>query len=48
VGVRGVLVRLHREFVSSEMITFAMGHRGGEVGVAREVMKLCDSIVCAL
>jgi len=41
-------MRLHRQFVSGEMISFSMGNRGGEVGVARKVMELGDSFVGAL
>jgi hypothetical protein len=41
-------MRLHRQFVSGEMISFAMGNRGGEVSVARKVMELGDSFVGAL
>jgi hypothetical protein len=46
-GVGGMLVCLQRKFVSGQMVAFAMGGCGGFVGVAGEIMKLYDSIVCA-
>ena len=42
--VHGVLMRLTGDFVSG-LIVFAVGYRGGGVGVGREVVELCDSIV---
>jgi hypothetical protein len=43
-----MLVSVHRQLVSSEMIAFAMGRCGGLVGVGGKIMELCDSIVGAL
>jgi hypothetical protein len=48
VSVPGVLVRLFREFVSGQMITFAMGYGGSGMGVGRKVVQLCSLIVSAL
>jgi hypothetical protein len=45
VGVHGVLERLLAEFVSAQMISFAMGNCGGRVHMGREIVELCDSIV---
>jgi hypothetical protein len=47
-GVHGMLVRLFGEFVSGQMISFAVGYGGGGVGVSCEVVEFCDSIVRAL
>jgi hypothetical protein len=47
-GVRGVLVRLSGQFVSGEMISFAMGGGGSSMSVGRKIMKFCGSIVSAL
>jgi hypothetical protein len=48
VGVGRVLVSLHRELMSSEMIAFAVGCCGGLVGVGSKIVELCDPIVGAL
>jgi hypothetical protein len=48
VGVDGVLVRLHGQLVSSEVISFAVGGCRGKVGMGGKVMELGDSIVRAL
>jgi hypothetical protein len=48
VGIGGVFVRLDGEFVSSQVISFAVGSCRGKVGVGRQVMELGDSIVRAL
>ena len=45
--VHGVLMRLSGEFVSGQMIAFAVGYRGSGVGVGCEVVELCDSLVRA-
>jgi hypothetical protein len=47
-GVTGMLVRLHGQLVSSEMISFAVGGCRGRMGMGCKVMELGDSIVCAL
>ena len=39
---------LQGQFVSSQVISFAMSDRGGSVGVGGEVVEFCDSIVGAL
>jgi hypothetical protein len=41
-------VRLSGQFVSGEMISFAVSGDGGNVGVGRKVVKLCSSIVSTL
>ena len=46
--VRGVLVGLSGQFMSGEMISFAVSADGGNVGVGRKVVKFCGSIVSAL
>ena len=46
--VRGVLVGLSGEFMSGEMISFAVSGGGSIVGVGRKVVKFCGSIVSAL
>jgi hypothetical protein len=46
--VRGVLMRLSGQFMSGEMISFAVSGGGGNVGVGRKVVKFCGSIVSAL
>jgi hypothetical protein len=46
--VRGVLVCLSGQFMSGEMISFAVSGGGGHVGVGRKVVKFCGSIVRAL
>src|SRR5271170_3787593 len=43
-----MLVRLHRQLVSSEMIPFTVGGCRGRVGMGGKVMELGDSIVRAL
>jgi hypothetical protein len=43
-----MLVSLHRKFVRSEMVAFAMGCCGGLVGVGGKIVELCNSIVRAL
>jgi hypothetical protein len=48
VGVYGVFVRLHGQFVRSEMISFVMGGGGGRVGMGGKVMELSNSSVRAL
>jgi hypothetical protein len=47
-GVRGVLVGLSGQFMSREMISFAVSGGGGKMGVGRKVVKFCGSIVSAL
>jgi hypothetical protein len=47
-GVGGMLVRLHGQFVRSEMISFTVGGCCGKVSVGSKVMELGDSIVRAL
>jgi hypothetical protein len=47
-GIPGLFQRLLREFVSSEMISFAMSGGSGAVSVRRKIMKFRDSIVRAL
>jgi hypothetical protein len=39
VGVEGVLVCLPTEFVSGEMVSFAVGDGGGGVGVSGQVVE---------
>jgi hypothetical protein len=46
--VRGVLMRLSGQFVSGEMISFAVSGGGGSMSVGRKVVKFCGSIVSAL
>ena len=46
--VRGVLMRLSGQFVSGEMISFAVSGGGGSMSVGRKIMKFCGSIVNAL
>jgi hypothetical protein len=41
-------MRLSGQFVSGEMISFAVSGGGGSMSVGREIMKFCDSIVSAL
>jgi len=48
VGIHGVLVRLFAEFVSAQMVSFAMGDSGGGVGVGRKVVQFRGSFVRAL
>jgi hypothetical protein len=43
-----MLVSVHRQFMTSEMIAFAMGGCGGLVGVGGKIMELGNSIVGAL
>ena len=47
-GVHGVLSRLLGEFVSSQMISFTVGDRGGSVGVGGKVVEFYGSIVQGL
>ena len=47
-GVHGVLVRLLAEFVSSPMISFAVGRRGGGVGMCGKIVEFGGPIVRAL
>jgi hypothetical protein len=47
-GVAGMLVRLHGQLVSSEMISFTVRGCRGRVGMGGKVMELGDSIVRAL
>ena len=47
-GVDGVFVSLLRQFVSSQMVSLAMGNRRGGVGVGCKVMEFGDSFVRAL
>jgi hypothetical protein len=47
-GVCGVFVRLLRQFVCSEMISFVMGRGSGKVSVGGKVMELSNSSVRAL
>jgi hypothetical protein len=48
VGVGGMLVRLHRQLMSSEMVSFAMSGCRGRVGMGGKAMEFGDSIVRAL
>jgi hypothetical protein len=48
VSIPGVFVRLFGEFVSGQMISFAMGRGSGGVGVGRKVMQFCGLIVSTL
>src|ERR1700684_2195729 len=48
VGIHGVFMRLHGQFVRSEVISFAVGGCRGKVGMGCKVMELGDSIVRAL
>jgi hypothetical protein len=48
VGVGRVFVRLHGQFVSSQVISFAVSGCRGKVGMGCQVMELGDSIVRAL
>jgi hypothetical protein len=41
-GVSGVFVRLLAEFVSGQMISFAVGYGSGVVGVGCQVVQLSD------
>lgn len=41
-------MRLLAEFVSGQMISFAVGYGSGGVGVGRKIVEFCDSIVRAL
>jgi len=41
-------MRLFGEFMSGSMISLAMSHGGGGMGVGRKVVEFCDSIVRAL
>jgi hypothetical protein len=41
-------MRLHGQFMSSEMVAFAMGGRGGRVRVGSKVMQFCDPIMRTL
>jgi hypothetical protein len=41
-------VGLSGQFMSGEMISFAVSAGGGNVGVGRKVVKFCGSIVSAL
>ncbi len=43
-----MLVGLDRQFMSTQMISFAMGDRSGGVGVGGKVVEFCDPIVRAL
>jgi hypothetical protein len=47
-GVHGVLVRQFAEFVGGEMVSFTVGGGGSGVGVGRQVVQFCGSIVRAL
>ena len=47
-GVHGVLVRQFAEFVGGEMVSFPVGGGGSGVGVGRQVVQFCGSIVRAL
>jgi hypothetical protein len=46
--VRGVLVCLSGQFVSREMISFAVSGGRGSMSVGRKIVKFCGSIVSAL
>ena len=46
--IPGVLKRLFGEFVSGEMVSFAVSGGGGAMSVRRKVMKFCSSIMRAL
>jgi hypothetical protein len=48
VYVHGVLVRLFGEFVRGQVISLTVRDSSGGVGVGRQVMKFCDSIVRTL
>jgi hypothetical protein len=47
-GIVGMLVRLHGQLVSSQMIFLVMGGGGGRVGMGGKVMELGDPSVRAL
>ena len=46
--VRGMFVRLFGEFVGREVVSLAVGHCGGRVGMGSKVVQFCNSIMCAL
>jgi len=48
VNVHGMFVRLFAEFVSSQVIFFAMGDSRRRVRVGRKVVKFCSSLVWSL
>jgi hypothetical protein len=48
VNIHGMFVRLFAELVSSEVIFFAVGDSRRCVGVGREVVEFCGSLVCSL
>jgi hypothetical protein len=41
-------MRLSGQFVSGEMISFAVSGGGGSMSVGRKIVKFCGSIVSAL
>jgi hypothetical protein len=43
-----VLVRLRGQFVSSQVISFAVGSGGSGMGVGRKIVKFCGAVMCAL
>jgi hypothetical protein len=47
-GVHGVFVRLFAELMSGQMISLAVGDGSSVVGVGREVVEFCHSVVGAL
>jgi hypothetical protein len=48
VRVPRVFVCLFGQFVSGQMISFAMGYGGGFMGVGRKVVQFCGLIVSTL
>ena len=48
VGVKGMLVRLLGQLMSSKVVSFAVGGCRGKMGMGSKVMQFGDSIVRAL
>jgi hypothetical protein len=48
VNFHGILVRLFAEFVSGQLIFFAMGDGRHRVRVGGKVVEFCGSLVCSL
>ena len=48
VNIHGMFMRLFTEFVSSEVIFFAMGDCRRRVRVGRKVVEFCSSLVWSL
>jgi hypothetical protein len=47
-SVQGVFVSLPAQFVSGQVIPFAVGNSGSSVGMGCQVMEFCGSIMGAL